>query len=73
MTLLFVSYSFLTVLKTCYRHAALMAISAVGEGCQKHMEDMLPFIVDAVLHFINDPVSYNLNVMKHPCNCKDMK
>jgi len=37
------------------RHAALMAISAVGEGCQKHMEEMLPFIVDAVLHFISDP------------------
>lgn len=40
-----------------YRHAALMAISAVGEGCQKHMEGMLPSIVEAVLHFISDPVN----------------
>ncbi|KAG8277165.1 Importin-5 [Homalodisca vitripennis] len=39
-----------------YRHAALMAISAVGEGCQKHMEESLPFIVDAVLRFISDPL-----------------
>ncbi|XP_054270328.1 importin-5 isoform X2 [Macrosteles quadrilineatus] len=38
-----------------FRHAALMAISAVGEGCQKYMADHLPTIVDAVLHFISDP------------------
>lgn len=35
-----------------------MAISAVGEGCQKYMADHLPTIVDAVLHFISDPVSH---------------
>lgn len=39
------------------RHAALMAVSAVGEGCQKYMEESLPLIVNAVLHFINDPVN----------------
>ncbi|XP_070538592.1 importin-5-like [Ptychodera flava] len=37
-----------------YRHAALMAISAVGEGCHKYMESVLPSIVDTVLPFIQD-------------------
>ena len=41
----------------CYRNAALMAISAVGEGCHKQMEDMLGQILDAVLNFLQDPVS----------------
>lgn len=34
-----------------------MAISAVGEGCHKQMEDMLGQILDAVLSFLQDPVS----------------
>lgn len=38
-----------------YRHAALMAISAVGEGCHKQMEAMLPQIMDGVLNFLQDP------------------
>ncbi|KAG7160960.1 Importin-5-like 1 [Homarus americanus] len=37
------------------RHAALMAISAVGEGCHKQMEGMLPQIMDAVIRFLHDP------------------
>ncbi|EEB10904.1 Importin beta-3, putative [Pediculus humanus corporis] len=38
-----------------YRHAALMAISAIGEGCHKQMEAMLPQIMDALLNFLQDP------------------
>lgn len=30
------------------RHAALMALGAIGEGCQKQMEDMLPQIMNGV-------------------------
>lgn len=38
-----------------YRHAALMAISAVGEGCHKQMLPMLPEILDGILNFLQDP------------------
>lgn len=38
-----------------YRHAALMAISSVGEGCHKQMESMLDSITEGVLRFIQDP------------------
>jgi hypothetical protein len=38
-----------------YRHAALMAISATGEGCHKQMEAYLPQIMDTVMNYINDP------------------
>jgi len=38
-----------------YRHGALMAISATGEGCHKQMEAYLPQIMDTVMNFINDP------------------
>ncbi|KAK7864488.1 hypothetical protein R5R35_003107 [Gryllus longicercus] len=38
-----------------YRHAALMALSAVGEGCHKQMEALLPQIMDGVLSFLQDP------------------
>lgn len=31
------------------RHAALMAISAVGEGCHKQMEGMLPQVCTLIL------------------------
>lgn len=37
-----------------YRHAALMAISAIGEGCHKQMESLLPQIMDGVLSFLQD-------------------
>lgn len=37
------------------RHAALMAISAAGEGCHKQMEDILPNIMDGVLRYLQDP------------------
>ena len=40
-----------------YRHAALMAISACGEGCHKQMEEMLGNIMDATLQYLQDPVS----------------
>ncbi|KOX78914.1 Importin-5, partial [Melipona quadrifasciata] len=36
-------------------HAALMAISAVGEGCHKQMEEILPQIIDGVIQFLQDP------------------
>ena len=41
------------------RHAGLMAISAVGEGCHKPMEEMLGRIVEAILPFFQDRVSEN--------------
>lgn len=37
------------------RHAALMAVSAAGEGCHKQMEAMLPQLVDGVLKYLQDP------------------
>lgn len=37
------------------RHAALMAISAAGEGCHKQMEAMLENIMQGVLKFLMDP------------------
>ncbi|KXJ29691.1 importin-5 [Exaiptasia diaphana] len=37
-----------------YRHAGLMAISAVGEGCQKQMEILLADVTNVVLPFLND-------------------
>lgn len=39
------------------RHAALMAVSAAGEGCHKQMELMLEQVVSAVLNYLTDPVS----------------
>lgn len=38
-----------------HRHAALMAISAAGEGCHKQMETMLDNIVQVVLKHLMDP------------------
>ncbi|OWF47177.1 importin-5-like [Mizuhopecten yessoensis] len=38
-----------------YRHAALMAISACGEGCHQQMEIMLGNVVEAILPFLKDP------------------
>ncbi|XP_018335482.1 importin-5 [Agrilus planipennis] len=40
------------------RHAALMAISAVGEGCHKQMEVMLPQIMNGVAGFMQGVLSY---------------
>lgn len=37
------------------RHAALMTISAVGEGCHKQMEAMLENIMAAVINYLRDP------------------
>merc|ERR1719471_832181 len=37
------------------RHAALMAISASGEGCHKQMEPFLDQVMDCVMNFIADP------------------
>ncbi|KAF4801531.1 Importin-5 [Turdus rufiventris] len=39
-----------------YRHAGLMALSAIGEGCHQQMEGILNEIVDFVLLFLQDPV-----------------
>lgn len=38
-----------------HRHAALMAISASGEGCHKQMEPFLSQVMDGVINFIQDP------------------
>lgn len=35
-----------------------MAISAVGEGCHKQMEAILPQIMEGVIQYLQDPVSY---------------
>lgn len=45
------------------RHAALMAISAVGEGCHKQMETLLPQIMDGVIQYLQDPVSTMPNLL----------
>jgi importin-5 len=37
------------------RHAALMAISAAGDGCHKQMESMLDNIIQGVLKYLLDP------------------
>lgn len=47
---------FLTLEDWHYRHAALMAISAVGEGCEKQMTPILGEVVAAVLPFCQDQV-----------------
>ncbi|KAL7845929.1 hypothetical protein AOLI_G00241210, partial [Acnodon oligacanthus] len=38
-----------------YRHAGLMALSAIGEGCHQQMETILSEIVSFVLLFCQDP------------------
>uniref|UniRef100_A0A1I8IFD4 Importin-5 n=1 Tax=Macrostomum lignano TaxID=282301 RepID=A0A1I8IFD4_9PLAT len=38
-----------------HRHAALMAVSACGEGCHAQMESMLDNVLVAVLPFFQDP------------------
>ncbi|VVC43442.1 Hypothetical protein CINCED_3A008021 [Cinara cedri] len=48
-----------------FRHAALMAISAVGEGCHKQMQPMLQDILDGILNFLQDP---NPRVRYAVCN-----
>eukprot|EP00047_Mylnosiga_fluctuans_P003070 m.227329 g.227329 ORF g.227329 m.227329 type:complete len:1114 (+) comp11571_c0_seq1:98-3439(+) len=47
------------------RHAALMAISAIGEGCYKKMREHLRAIVDAVIPLLRDP---NPRVRFAACN-----
>lgn len=37
-----------------YRHAALMAISSVGEGCHKQMEQILDSVTEGVLRYASD-------------------
>lgn len=37
------------------RHAGLMALSAIGEGCHQQMEPILDETVNSVLHFLQDP------------------
>lgn len=40
------------------RHAALMALSSIGEGCHKDMEDMLPQIMDGVPDYMEGVLKY---------------
>lgn len=37
-----------------FRHAALMALSAVGEGCYKQMDEILPQLIDGILVYLRD-------------------
>lgn len=39
------------------RHAAIMGISTVGEGCKRQMEPVIEEIVNNVLPFLGDSVS----------------
>ncbi|KAL7751650.1 importin subunit beta-3 [Sorochytrium milnesiophthora] len=48
------------------RHAALMAVSAIGEGCHKMMAAELPRVLDMVLPFVRDP---HPRVRYASCNC----
>jgi hypothetical protein len=49
-----------------YRHAGLMALSAIGEGCHQQMEGILNEIVNFVLLFLQDPVS---TIRQLTCDC----
>jgi len=40
-----------------------MAISAVGEGCHKQMEILLPQIMEGVIQYLQDPVSILIKYM----------
>lgn len=54
-----------------YRHAGLMALSAIGEGCHQQMEAILQEIVSFVLLFCDDQVR---NTSSELINCyKDYK
>lgn len=54
-----------------YRHAGLMALSAIGEGCHQQMEAILQEIVSFVLLFCDDQVR---NTSSELINCyKDCK
>ncbi|KAJ2557738.1 importin subunit beta-3 [Coemansia sp. RSA 1933] len=48
------------------RHAALMAISSIGEGCYKIMRSELQKILELVVPFFKDP---NARVRYAVCNC----
>ncbi|KAF0306609.1 Importin-5 [Amphibalanus amphitrite] len=37
-----------------HRHAALSAVSTIGEGCRKQMEPLLPPIISGVVNFLKD-------------------
>jgi len=49
-----------------YRHAGLMAISAIGEGCHKHMEASLKDIVEKIVPYLKDS---HPRVRYAACNC----
>ncbi|XP_062521468.1 importin-5-like isoform X2 [Corticium candelabrum] len=49
-----------------YRHAAIMAISTIGEGCHSQMLAILSQLVDAILPFLQDP---HPRVRFAACNC----
>lgn len=38
-----------------YRYAAMMAVSAVGEGCHDQMLPLLSQIVDGIIPYLRDP------------------
>jgi len=48
-----------------HRFAALMAISAIGEGCHKQMEVILDQVMSGVLNYLRDP---NPRVRYAACN-----
>ncbi len=39
------------------RYAALMSISSIAEGCEKHMAPILNDVVTSILPYCQDPVS----------------
>lgn len=54
---MFTLIAYIKIYFLLFRHAALMAISAVGEGCHKQMETLLPQIMDGVIQYLQDPVN----------------
>lgn len=39
------------------RYAGLMAISTIGEGCEKQMEPLLGTLMESIILYLQDPVS----------------
>lgn len=46
------------------RHAALMALSAIGEGCNKQMEGMLQQIMEGVPGVMDGVLRYKIRLIK---------
>ncbi|VDK70359.1 unnamed protein product [Anisakis simplex] len=51
------------------RHAAIMGLSTIGEGCRRQMEPMIEQIVDTVLGFLQDEVVNGLCTLLVDLSC----